>query len=364
MIDTAAVKKARILFESLNSDYIDQLHARKIELGYIFSEPAGSKRSIILGSDGGILYFPASVEVQRAIKAYQDGKRTPAEKFSRQGVTHFLPLQLQAIVHNSRTFAVFFAAVYGVSALFSVWVLIMNSDNAAAAGYLLYCAAMSFFNILCAKNLAADGKDPGVGWLVFTAILALPSIFSIIGILISVSLWSNVAKARKFRKYGSTSFETDDEWRKKNKQPHTLKRQTITAAIVGSVLGLLVWGTFMVSAGIGGSATPTSSSAVVAVEAVSDLKQEMSLPYEVDDVTTLTDVVATGSIIEYQYTIHDADTSGLSSTSLKESTQPGVCDPDGKVRVVLNHGITLSYSYIVRETGERYAFTIDASECS
>lgn len=77
-----ALQKAQSLFAKINSEYVDQLGQQETEVGYVFSEPARGGRSIIIGNDGGLLFFASSVNSEEAIQAYRDGKRTPEENFT------------------------------------------------------------------------------------------------------------------------------------------------------------------------------------------------------------------------------------------------------------------------------------------
>ena len=276
-----------------------------------------------------------------------------------------LPLELQFIINNSRSFAVFFASLYGVLAPSMLIVAVNSVDGSVAWFYCVYFLVMSALYAVCAKKLVANDFSVSMGWLVFTAILALPTIFSIIGIFINVALWSNVAKASRFSKQGPNGYKLNSEWKKKNKKPQSLKKETINAAIFGGGLGLVVLILVLWSFVFSGTGNISSQDSLdkYAAQAVVDTKADMTFPYEVDEITLLNDIVASGNVIEYQYTIHDADTSTLSKTSLFELIKPSVCTEGSAAKGVLDEGVVFSYNYSIKETGEQYIVTISSDDC-
>ena len=102
--------------------------------------------------------------------------------------------------------------------------------------------------------------------------------------------------------------------------------------------------------------------AELAIQGAESVKSSTKLPYEVDQVTTLTDITSLGNAIQYHYTLHDADTSRISDTTLKRSGQPTVC-ANTSTKQLLDYGVDLQYLYVVKETGAQYSFTLTKSDC-
>jgi len=275
-----------------------------------------------------------------------------------------IPLELQSTINNSRSFAVFFATVYSISALFALWALLTNNGTEALLGYLLYYVVMAALNAICAIKLVAESKSISNGWSVFTALLAIPTVISIVGIFINVALWGNVIRINKYNKQGREAFQSDEEWLGKRKKLPSVKRQTTTAIIVGTVLAMFVCGLVAYNNGLFGSTGNSfaGSPSELATQAVAGFKADTVLPYEVDEVTTLNDVTSTGNLVEYYYMIHGADTSNLSNEILKNTTRPNVCSNDS-AKALLDEGVAFSYYYTVRETGEKYYFSVFSADC-
>lgn len=126
-----------------------------------------------------------------------------------------------------------------------------------------------------------------------------------------------------------------------------------------AILGLQVWsaGGFQAK-NINNYQSPTD----LASQGVQQAKSSTKLPYEVDSVTTLTDITSSGNTIQYHYSLHDADTSNLSDEALKNSIKPNVCANTG-TSSLLNKGVTLQYLYIVSGSSEQYSFTVAQSDC-
>ena len=130
--------------------------------------------------------------------------------------------------------------------------------------------------------------------------------------------------------------------------------------IVAAVIGFNVWS-------LGGLepnsiSTGTQTPSELASQGAREAKSSTTLPYELDEVTTLTDITSEGSAIQYHYVIHDADTSNLSTATLRNSVQPSVC-ANTSTKQLLNAGVNMRYNYAVKETGQAISFTIANSDC-
>lgn len=104
------------------------------------------------------------------------------------------------------------------------------------------------------------------------------------------------------------------------------------------------------------------SPAIIANQAAQEVKSSTQFPYQIDDVTNLTDITADGGTIQYYYTIHDADISKLSDEYLRSNTLPSVCS-NNDTKKFLDGGVNFKYIYTVKETNQQFSFTITKSDC-
>ncbi len=98
------------------------------------------------------------------------------------------------------------------------------------------------------------------------------------------------------------------------------------------------------------------------IETVREIKTEMSLPSQIDELTTLTDITAQPSAIRYHYVLSNIDTSQLSNSYLKNYLISDLCG-NSDTKNLLDSGIDMEYSYIV-DSGERYFMSFTKTDCS
>jgi RNA polymerase subunit RPABC4/transcription elongation factor Spt4 len=109
------------------------------------------------------------------------------------------------------------------------------------------------------------------------------------------------------------------------------------------------------------SSLPEYSKTDLIKETVAEIKKEMTIPDQVDEVTRIIDITAEPSAIRYHYTLSGVDTSQLSNAQLKSHLQTNICqNPDTKT--LLNEDINMEYSYLV-DTGEKYFVQFTKSDC-
>lgn len=110
-----------------------------------------------------------------------------------------------------------------------------------------------------------------------------------------------------------------------------------------------------------GTSNSTSKSALIK-ETVKELKKEFVLPYKLDDATILVNITPQAAAIRYHYVLSGLDVNTLSDKSIKEFVLPGICS-DTDIIELLNSGINLEYSYIVKENKATFFFTVTATDC-
>jgi len=97
-------------------------------------------------------------------------------------------------------------------------------------------------------------------------------------------------------------------------------------------------------------------------ETVREIKAEMVLPSQLDEVTKLVDISAQPDAIRYHYVLTDVDTSSLSNAYLKNFLVSDICGNTDTKSLLVDHGINMEYSYTVN-TGERYFVTFTKADC-
>jgi len=130
--------------------------------------------------------------------------------------------------------------------------------------------------------------------------------------------------------------------------------------VVAAIIGFNVWSLGGLEPNSINTGTQTPSE--LASQGAKEAKSSITLPYVLDEVTTMTDITSEGSAIQYHYVIHDADTSNLSTATLRDSVQPGVC-ANTSTKQLLSAGVNMQYNYTVKETGQAISFTIASSDC-
>lgn len=93
-------------------------------------------------------------------------------------------------------------------------------------------------------------------------------------------------------------------------------------------------------------------------------KSQLSLPKQIDSVTTLVDITPEPdkSAILYHFTISNADVSGLTNEKLKNQLVTSVCqNPD--TYKVLNQGIGMEYTYAVEGSPQTFFVSITKQDC-
>jgi len=138
-----------------------------------------------------------------------------------------------------------------------------------------------------------------------------------------------------------------------------IKGYVVWMVVIAAILGYQIWS-------VGGFKPSINSSSQspqdLASQGAREAKSSTTLPYQLDSVTTLNDITSEGNIIQYHYTIHDADTSNLSNDSLEASIKPNVC-ANTSTKQLLADGVNMQYLYTVKETNAQYSFTIAHDNC-
>ena len=82
-IKVSAQIKAKKLLTKIDTQYTGSFNVNEVpEVGYLVTQDVRGGNSVIVGNDGGVLFFTSSVSPEDATQAYKDGKRTPEDQFN------------------------------------------------------------------------------------------------------------------------------------------------------------------------------------------------------------------------------------------------------------------------------------------
>ena len=91
-------------------------------------------------------------------------------------------------------------------------------------------------------------------------------------------------------------------------------------------------------------------------------KEQFDLPYQVDEVTVLEDIVAEEGAIHYSYTLTGVDPAAVTEEVLESIVLPGLCSTK-ETKELLDQDVTMKYSYVVDETGDEYHLVFTKDDC-
>lgn len=156
----------------------------------------------------------------------------------------------------------------------------------------------------------------------------------------------------------------------------SLKHGMAIAAIVLSSIGLFAT---IVNASIGAYMGATGQHSVVNKlinnenqngtskielinQAVREVKTQISLPYQLDQVTKMVDVTAEPNAIRYHYILSGIDTSKITNNLLKNSLIQNLCS-NKDTKGLLNQDINMEYSYSVENSTQKYFVSFTKTDC-
>jgi len=111
---------------------------------------------------------------------------------------------------------------------------------------------------------------------------------------------------------------------------------------------------------------PTNNNATSKTElinqAVQETKAQLTLPYKLDQVTTMTDVTAESNAIRYHYILSGIDTSKITNDLLRNSLIQNICS-NKDTKGLLNQDINMEYSYSVENSTQKYFVYFTKTDC-
>lgn len=97
-------------------------------------------------------------------------------------------------------------------------------------------------------------------------------------------------------------------------------------------------------------------------QAIQAVKAQMSLPYQIDQATTLVDVTAEPRAIRYHFTLSGIDTNKITNEFLKNSLNPNICQ-NKDTKNLLNQDINMEYLYSVENSAQKYFVSFSKADC-
>lgn len=128
----------------------------------------------------------------------------------------------------------------------------------------------------------------------------------------------------------------------------------VVAAVVAVVVGFGVTALFR-------SLTASSNQAAIE-KSVEEAKEQVALPYQVDEVTVLEDIVAEQGAIHYHYTLVGVDPEAVTAEVLESIVLPGLCST-AETKDLLDQDVTMKYSYVVEGTDDEYHLVFTEDDC-
>jgi hypothetical protein len=112
--------------------------------------------------------------------------------------------------------------------------------------------------------------------------------------------------------------------------------------------------------------SPTNNSGTSKIELINqvvrEVKTQISLPYQLDQVTKMVDVTAEPNAIRYHYILSGIDTSKITNDLLRNSLIQNICS-NKDTKGFLNQDINMEYSYSVENSTQKYFVSLTKTDC-
>lgn len=97
-------------------------------------------------------------------------------------------------------------------------------------------------------------------------------------------------------------------------------------------------------------------------QVVQEAKSSITLPYKIDENTTMIDITAEPTAIRYHFIVSGINSSSLTNVSLKNYFLPGICT-NNDLEIFFDQGINLEYSYIDKNINKTFFFSVTKNDC-
>lgn len=205
------------------------------------------------------------------------------------------------------------------------------------------------------QNKALGGLITVLNIIVFLVVIGLSRAYPMPACILA-AIYFSILLGVAISKYNAAKETSEDT----SSHKKSIAGYVAWIVFIAAALAFQVWsvGGFQPRNATSSYQTPTE----LATQAAQVAKSSTTLPYELDEVTRLTDITSSENNIQYHYIIHDADTSSLTSQALQDSVQPSVC-ANTSTKDLLGRGVGMQYMYTVQESSEGYSFLLTSSDC-
>lgn len=107
--------------------------------------------------------------------------------------------------------------------------------------------------------------------------------------------------------------------------------------------------------------TPDPTSKLIN-KAIEKAKNSITLPYQINTTTTLTDITAEQNAIRYHEILSGVDSDNLTNSNMKENLLSNAC-LSKDTKSLLDGGINMEYSYTVKDTQKTFFITLKKEDC-
>ncbi len=136
-------------------------------------------------------------------------------------------------------------------------------------------------------------------------------------------------------------------------------------AIGGAIVLAALWFGYQYFQTQATGATPDGEAASrqsIIEQAVQTAKSTLTLPAELDAVTTWVDVTAAPNAVRYHYVLHDVDESKVTDDLFRNYLVPVACGNEG-TRTMLDADVHVEYSYTVRDSKKTFFVSVTKADC-
>ena len=119
------------------------------------------------------------------------------------------------------------------------------------------------------------------------------------------------------------------------------------------ILGLLIYGNINAN---------KDSVALSANDIAMEIKSQMEIPMQIDEITTATDITSEENSIRFHFLVNDPEDFEFSEESINKFGKAIACQDEG-VRPGLEEGINLEFYYTLENSNKTYLIVVSEEDC-
>lgn len=155
-----------------------------------------------------------------------------------------------------------------------------------------------------------------------------------------------------------------------------LKDIKITGAQAAFIIGLLLFGSFALLIMPRAASAPdpsqvqmsseqppdSYSNAKIIDESIQAVKDNMTLPFRLDEKTLLVDVTGETDAVRYHYILSGYENTGLVGYKMKGTVVPMICQTAQMV-ALMDMGIEVRYTFVIENTPQEILISVSREDC-